>query len=360
MSTPATTTATTAVTSVPAELRNINSGLNYSVTSDNFERVIEKIPEDQAEILRWWYFHGKEQQLSLTRLATLAGVSSSALSLVFRGAYGAKLDQLCATLRKARETIKDQVGNPDFIMSALAKRLFVVFDRARALQTVAICWGAMGIGKTAICEEYRDRNNHGRTIYFRCGAGMAFGQFVHSLARALNVTTRHTNNHEIREKIFRILSAGQRLLIIDELHQIFLTTRGDSAIKIAEFLRECFDRSKCGLVLVGTEVLKQEVFNGAHKDALRQLVDRGTLQVALPAKPTRQDIAAFLSHYGLSEPGPQEDDARRILQDIIAHAGLRKLTLHLRDGAAAASKAGEPYAWQHFVRAYHSIASLSK
>jgi DNA transposition AAA+ family ATPase len=341
-------------------LTHVNTGLNYQVSSDNFEKVIANIPEDQAEVLRWWYFHGKEKQLSLGALGKLAGVSSSSLSLVFRGNYGAKLDQLCATLRKARETINDQVGNPDFIMSSLAKRLFVIFDRARALQTVAICWGAMGIGKTAIAEEYKDRNNHGRTIYLRCGAGMAFGQFVNHLARTLNVTTKNSVHHEIREKIFRILSAGQRLLIIDELHQIFLTTRTDTAVKIAEFLRECYDRSKCGLVLIGTEVLKQEVFNGPHKEALRQLVDRGTLQVALPAKPTKQDIAAFIGHYGLTEPGEGEEDARRILTDIITHAGLRKLTLHLRDGAAAAAKAGEEYRWQHFVRAFNAIAALAK
>lgn len=342
------------------ELRHVNTGLNYSVSSDNFEKVIEDIPDDQAEILRWWYYHGKEQGLSLNRLAALAGVSSSSLSLVFRGSYGAKLDQLCATLRKARETIKDHVGNPDFIMTSLAKRLFVIFDRARALQTVAICWGPMGIGKTAISEEYKDRNNHGRTIYLRCGAGMAFGQFINHLARALSVTTKNTAHHEIREKIHRILSAGQRLLIVDELHQIFLTTRTDTAVKIAEFLRECYDRSKCGLVLIGTEVLKQEVFNGPHKEALRQLVDRGTLQVSLPAKPSKQDVAAFIGHYGLAEPGEGEEEARAILTDIITHAGLRKLTLHLRDGAAAASKAGEPYAWHHFVRAFRAIAALAK
>jgi DNA transposition AAA+ family ATPase len=342
------------------ELRHVNTGLNYSVSSDGFEKVIEEIPEDQAEILRWWYYHGKEQGLSLNRLAALAGVSSSALSLVFRGAYGAKLDQLCATLRKARETIKDHVGNPDFIMTSLAKRLFVIFDRARSLQTVAICWGLMGIGKTAISEEYKDRNNHGRTIYLRCGAGMAFGQFINHLARALSVTTKNTAHHEIREKIHRILSAGQRLLIIDELHLIFLTTRSDVAVKIAEFLRECHDRSKCGLVLIGTEVLKQEVFNGPHKEALRQLVDRGTLQVSLPSRPTKQDVAAFLAHYGLTEPGEGEEEAHAILSDIIKHAGLRKLTLHLRDGAAAAAKAGETYTWHHFVRAFNAIAALAK
>lgn len=342
------------------ELRHVNTGLNYSVSSDNFEKVISGLSDDQADILRWWYFHGKEEGLSLTRLAALAGVSSSALSLVFRGAYGAKLDQICLTLRKARDTMKEKVGNPDFIMTSLAKRLFVIFDRARALQTVAICWGAMGIGKTAVAEEYRDRNNHGRTIYLRCGSGMAFGQFINHLARALNVTTKNTGHHEIREKIFRVLRAGQRLLVIDEMHQIFLTTRTDTAVKIAEFLRECYDVSKCGLVLIGTEVLKQEVFNGPHKEALRQLVDRGTLQVSLPAKPSKQDVAAFIGHYGLAEPGTDEDEARVILTDIITQAGLRKLTLHLRDGAAAAAKAGEPYAWSHFVRAFRAIAALAK
>jgi DNA transposition AAA+ family ATPase len=163
-----------------------------------------------------------------------------------------------------------------------------------------------------------------------------------------------------REKIYTVLAAGQRLLIIDELHQAFLTTRTDTAVKCCEFLREIADVAGCGLVLVGTELLKTEIFTGIHKEALRQLVDRGTVQAALPAKATKKDYTAFLDFYGLPFPTEADGEALPTLEDILKSSGLRKLTMHLRDGLAYATRKQEPYAWTHFVAAFEAIQSLSK
>lgn len=326
----------------------------------NFESIIAGIDERNAEVIRWWFFYCRDNNLSLQKLAQLAGVSSSALSLLFRGKYNAGLDQICSTLAKARETIQESVANPYFIMTSLARRMFMIFDRTRALQTVAICWGAMGIGKTVIGEEYRARNNHGRTIYVCCDSGMTLNSFVVMLAAALGLAVKSRTQMQLREGIRKLLSAGQRLVIVDEMHQLFLTTRSDSAIRIAEYLRLLQDNCKFGLVLLGTEVLRDEIFHGPHKDALRQLVDRGTIQVQLPTKPTKKDITSCFDHYGLPVPtADTEPEAAKILADIIAASGLRKLTLHLRDGAATAKKAGETYTWSHFVQAFRDIASLA-
>jgi len=154
---------------------------------------------------------------------------------------------------------------------------------------------------------------------------------------------------------------GQRLLIVDELHQAFLTMRGDTAVKCCEFLREIKDESQCGLVLIGTEVLEEHIFRGPHKQALEQLVDRGTIQIPLPPKATQPDIRRFLNAYGLDFPDADTAPAAaRILNDIIRSAGLRKLTLHLRDGKAYANKREETYTWEHFTAAFEAIQSLSK
>jgi DNA transposition AAA+ family ATPase len=165
---------------------------------------------------------------------------------------------------------------------------------------------------------------------------------------------------EQRAAIFRVLAAGQRLLIVDELHQAFLTTRTDTAVKCCEFLREISDTAGCGMALVGTELLEESFFRGPHKDALRQLVDRGTVQVSLPAKATQADYRKFLAAYGLEFPTQNDPEAATILGDIVKAAGLRKLTLHLRDGAAYAAKLQQPYAWPHFVAAFDAIQSLSR
>ena len=238
--------------------------------------------------------------------------------------------------------------------------MFALFDKTRALRNVSILWGDMGIGKTECISEYQRQNNHGRTLVVRFPAGASFAFFVAHVARACGVATRSQSQYQQREKIYQVLAAGQRLLIIDELHQAFLTTRTDTAVKCCEFLREIADVAGCGLVLVGTELLKKEIFTGTHKEALKQLVDRGTVQVPLPSKATKKDYLSFLQFYGLAFPTDADGEAQSIMEDIIKSTGLRKLTLHLRDGAAYAGKRGEDYAWHHFTSAFEAIQSLSK
>jgi DNA transposition AAA+ family ATPase len=332
-----------------------------AIAAHEFEAVLTATyDEAQQEILRFWFFAARERNWSLGKLSQTTGVSTTVLSRVFRGIYPTDGAAIIEKLRKARENFHESADNPDFIETSLSKRMFAVFDKTRALRTVSIMWGQMGIGKTECVNEYQRRNNHGRTQVVRFPAGATFAFFVSHLARSCGVAVRSQSSFEQRGKILQVLSAGQRLLIIDELHQAFLTTRTDCAVKCCEFLREIADTASCGLALVGTELLEHAFFKGQHKEALRQLVDRGTVQVGLPSKATQGDYRKFLSAYGLDLPTDSDPDAQSIFADIVKSSGLRKLTLHLRDGAAYSAKREEPYRWHHFVAAFEAIQSLNK
>lgn len=350
---------TTANTAIIPPAPSTNGG-SLAIAAHDFEDVLVKCYDEEAsECLRFWYFTGKEHGWNISRLSKVTGMSTTTLWRLFRGEYSADYKSAIAKLNKARENFHESSDNPDFIETSLAARLFTIFDKTRALKNVSILWGKMGIGKTECINEYVRRNNHGRTICVRFPAGASFALFLSHLSRGLGVASKQ-NAVEQRDKIVKILSTGQRLLIIDELHQAFLTTRTDTAVKCCEFLREIADRSSCGLVLVGTELLEENFFRGPHKDALRQLVDRGTVQVPLPSKATQKDYKKFLAAYGLDFPDANNADAAAILNDIIKSHGLRKLTLHLRDGASYAKKRDEHYGWGHFVAAFEAIQSLSK
>jgi len=344
-----------------SDLIHSTGNANYNTSPDVFEKVIHAIPEDQQEILRHWYFMGKDHSWSLTKLAKVSGVSSSTLSRIFSGNYGAELVSVCATLVQARETFVETIDNPEFIMTSLAKHIFRICDRTRSLKTVTLMWGAMGIGKTTVAEEYKRRNNHGRTLYYRCSPGLTFVQLVTELSRACGVSGSKQTHLRLREKLFTVLSAGNRLLIVDELHQLFLRRASSdiTAVMQCEFLRECYDRSNCGMVFFGTKALEKHMV--AQKESLAQLLDRGTMpRITLAPKPTKSDVKQFVANYGLPELTEREPQAAAIIADILASSGLRKLTMHLRDGAATAAKQGEKYVWHHFVTTFEDIQSLSK
>ena len=345
-------------TNEAAALTSVYHNANYNIAPDQFEKVIADLNQPQQETLRFWYFLGKDRGWSLTKLAKACGASSTTLSRVFRGDYGADLATLCATLAKARDNFAESVDNPAFIVTSLAKRFFRICDRTRALRTVTIIWGAMGIGKTTVAEEYKCRNNHGRTVYYRCQPGLTFVQFVLQLAAAAGINGKRQTHLVLREKLIAVLAAGNRLLIVEELHQIFLRRSHNdiTAVLQCEFLREIYDRANCGLVLMGTNAL--EKYMADQKDTLAQLMDRGTMQIHLPEKPTAEDVKAFISNYALPALDERQPEAAAIVADILKASGLRMLTLRLRDGAATAAKAGETYAWSHFIAAVKTISNL--
>lgn len=353
-------------TATPSKLREVRGArFHQKVSPDVFEDNISELPEEQRDVLSFWFYFATERGLSQKELARRTGVSDSALSLAFRNKYPADLSTLCKTLEAARDNLTSAIANPHFIMTALAKQLWEVFDDTRAMQSVTIAWGAMGIGKTEVAKEYKRRHNHGRTFYHRCSPAMTFGQFVTSLAQSMGIPSKRHSHLRLREKIIGMLAAGQRLLIIDELHELFLQkerSRGIAAVLICEFLREVYDKADCGLVLIGTRAMVTHLKEGDHSAALEQLIDRGEDPVELPGKPTEEDAHAFIRHYGLdpTELLTTEQEAAVIVRDIFAASGLRKLTRHLRAGAAAAAKKGEQYQWHHFVAAHKRHASILK
>ena len=348
-----------AIAEAPA-LVSAKHNTNYNVAPDQFEKVISPLPGEQQDILRFWYFLGKDRGWSLTKLGTSCGVSSTTLSRVFRGEYPADVGTLCETLVKAKATFTESVDNPDFIMTSLAKQMFQIFDRTRALRTISFMSGAMGTGKSTNGLEYKRLNNHGRTTYYRCEPGLTFVQFVIEVARSNGIVSKKQTHLRLREKLYTVHGAGNRLFIIDEFHQLFLRRAKNDTTPIlqCEFIRAMFDISGGGISIISTDALAEHLID--NKAALAQLLDRGTIRAVLPDKPSAEDARTFIRNFGLPLLSDREPEASTIVADILESSGLRKLTLHLRDGAATAAKLGERYTWSHFVTTFEGLQSLGK
>lgn len=337
------------------------SGRSYGITRENLDEAIALYTPQQQDVLLFWWDTGKDRGWGLAELYKQTGVSSTTLTRLFQGIYQGSVPEQITKLQKAREQFGESVDNPDFIMTSLAGQMFKAFDKTRALKNVTIMWGKMGIGKSTVELEYTRQNNHGQTYYVRCpGHGCTIFQFVQHVSKSMRISINAGTVSSMRDRIAAYLSKGNRLLIVDELHEIFRTCTPLTIIRICEWLREVQETAQCGLALTGTELLQKEFFHGVHKDILAQLVDRGTVQIALSSKPTKGDVVAFLRHYGLQFPGADQPVATQLVNDIIASNGLRKLTLHLRDGKAYSIRRQEPYTWDHFVAAFEAIQSLGK
>ena len=354
------TTAITTDTRPAVSNAMLHGGRSLGVSTQDFYDKLELYPEEHRETPSFWFETGRDRNWSLNDLFKQTGVSTTTLTRLFRGMYEGDVPAQISKLAIARTNFNEVVGNPDFILTSLARKMFEAFDKTRALRNVTIMWGPMGIGKTTIINEYKRQHGHGQTFVVRCpGHGCSIYQFITHVAKSMRVSMTRETIMTMRDKIGTMLGKGHRILILDELHEVFRTCNTQTIIRICEWLREVQEIAGCGLALTGTELLHKEFFHGVHKDVLAQLVDRGTVQIPLNAKPTKGDITAFLKHYGLPFPAEREPEAASLLNDIIRSHGLRKLTLHLRDGQAYANRRQETYTWDHFTAAFEAIARMS-
>ena len=339
-----------------AALLTIGADTCKRALTDLLER--SEIDQEGHDLL-WWYFNFcKDNRFSPAQAGKELGYADrTTTDRAFRGQYTASYASLIDKIRIYKKTADERAAYKPafFVETTCARRVFQVCDAARISNTVAFIFGDSQIGKTVALEEYTRRNNHGQTIYARLPASSGVQLMAKELARATHVNA-DSCFERVRERLINAIDHN-RLLIIDELHQVFTSYNAASQVKVLEFLREIHDRTRCGMVLCGTHVLRREMEEGRLALVLEQLRRRATLRLELPSKPGKADIAKFADAFGLSAPGPDE---LTIIKDMVYSSGLGMFLKFLQAGHRMAAKASEQMTWEHFMNAQALIARAMK
>lgn len=342
-----------------------HGGATLNVGGDKVRPVLDRmtaageITKEQADTIWWFFAHGKDNGLSLGEQARLLDYDApTTLYRVYNGTYGAKLDNLVARIARFRKLQEERgrVSDVPFIETSIARKVHQVCNAAWLSQSVAMIWGEPQTGKTLALEEFARRNNHGATKYIRLPASAGVQLVAKVIARACYVSTE-ASFEGLRERILKAVSANT-LMIIDEAHEAFLCYQKGSAIKVFEFLREIYDRTHCGMVLCGTNVLKDEFSVGRMQLMLRQLDRRGIIKVQLPDVLPMRDCERIAREW-LALPAP-EGEAREIVQDLVRKNGCNAYVHFLKAAARLAEGEKKKITWGHFVEAYSIIRNLSE
>jgi len=336
-----------------------NSTINLSANTVRpalDEMVAEgKCTEEQRDLLWWFFAYCKEQGWGLPKCGEEVGVSSTTVYRVWTNSYGASVDNYCdrlASYRRIREDRK-QIKDTGFVETSLSGRIFNACNAALISQTIVLLYGDSQIGKTRALEQYARDNNHGQTIYVRLPASAGVQMVARELARACYVSPK-SSFENLRDRILKAIGENN-LVIVDELHQVFMSYHKNSQIKVLEFLREIYDRTNCGMVLCGTHVLRSEIETGKLALLLEQLRRRCTHTIQLPSKTSKADLVKIAARFGLPEPGGDEQE---IIKDMIHKSGLGMYIKFLQASSRLASKREEPLDWSHFIHAYNIIRKL--
>jgi len=336
-----------------------NSTINLSANTVRpalDEMVAEgKCTEEQRDLIWWFFAWCKENGYTLAKSGSEVGVSSTTVYRIWTNSYGASVDNVCdkiATYRRISEG-RAQIMDTGFVETSLAARIFNACNAALISQTIVLLYGDSQIGKTRALTQYARENNHGQTIYIRLPASAGVQMVAKEIARACYVSPK-SSFEDLRERILRAIGANN-LVIVDELHQVFMSYHKNSQIKVLEFLREIYDRTNCGMVLCGTHVLRSEIETGRLALSLEQLRRRCTHTIQLPSKTSKADLVKIADRFGLPEPGSDEEE---IIKDMIHKSGLGMYIKFLQASSRLAAKREEPLDWSHFIHAYNIIRKL--
>lgn len=341
----------------PAEaFKGINIG------ADTVTESTAELPENQRDLVRWLYAVARDNKWESREVQERSGVAYNTLYKVWTGRYVNErgeqigLKQICERIAHFKRLYDERalIHRPDFVETSVSRAMWKVFDETRLMQIISLVYGESQIGKTFAAEEYYRRNNSGRTAYVRMPACAGSQMMVREIAEACHISPKQPYDH-LMKRIRRVLDHS-KLLIIDEAHLIWETYQRGSAVRCLGALREIHDRTKCGMVLVGTNVLSKEMNEGVHAQTLKQFRRRDVYELQLPDEPPREDLDRIAQAYGLREA---KGVAEELLLQLARVDGLGKICKLLAKAKQVASKSQEKFTWEHFIRVHDIIHRMS-
>lgn len=335
---------------------------NYSL--DQIRRDTAEYAENDRQLLADCFLFCVKEGIAFREFCQKINYDHTTVMRIYRGSYtnpttGEKYGipaNMAKGMRDFLETERKRLvlGTTEFVETPTSRRIFTACDLARESGTPVFLWGPSHIGKTFALTQYARTHNHGRSPYVRIRPARGLTGFLETLATALGVSP----NDKRDALLTRIKNAvrGNMLLILDELHELNLTSKSYTYFQALEVLREIYDETGCGMVLCGTEMFETSVMR-ERNGVLEQLYRRGVHKIKLPPYPTRADVAAIIKSSGLDFPERAmtiqvkrvTEQPYEILRMLAREDGLKSITERIR----YARKLGKGVvSWESFVAAH--------
>ena len=326
-----------------------------NIGGNTVTRSTEHLPEDQKKLLRWAFQHARDRRLSWTELEQKSGISTSTWYRIWHNRYinpqtkePIGLDSVCKKIERWKK-LSDQRAHMDetlFVKTSIWDRIEWLCGKALIRKKIGFIYGESHSGKTTCLKKFQELNNSGQTTYTELPPSAGVQLMTRTIARSLHVSTE-TCYERLVDDVIGALD-DSKLLIVDEVHRVFTTYQKASVMRCLDVLRYIHDRTKCGMVLCGTNVFRDQLHEGVFKQYLKQLERRGLYEIQLPDMPPRSDLDLIAKHYGLD---PADDDAEKTMLHLVHRHGIAVYFTRFDDAVEIAAKKGDDLTWDHFLRA---------
>lgn len=301
---------------------------------------------------RMWFINSYLRQPGMTKkkAAEELGLSHRTLNAIENGIKHGDVDSQLNTLAEQQKRLAGVVRvegvDLDHIPTAMARRIWAAADAAKSAHLCVTVCGKSQIGKTTAVEKYKLMYPE-TTIFFRMPTRPTITTLVRELTEAAGLP-KARNAWEGMTRLRAHLSP-RHLIVADEVHLALTRRQGVDALDV---LRELFDRCKCGLLLIVTDIGAREMTKGPFAERLAQLERRGEWEI-LPETPTNKDVRAVWEAYGLPEP---DAETQQQIGAMARSSCFGQYVHRLKLAASFAQQEGRTLTWPDFIRAATRMA----
>jgi len=321
-----------------AAASSAHSRINVPLNLDNWRALPDEIRSD----LLWFHQHALDNHLSWKDCAEALNYDQSTVFRVLKGTYEGNWDNIARSIRSYRklDAARGQIQRAEFVENRIAEIIFAALDYALANNSVTVITGESRQGKTVAAREWRDRNNHGRSVYVIAPAYGGTKALLRDIAAAVGVS-RNLPATQMQESIIRAFNKN-RLLIVDEAHRLLPGDRRTTPVNL-EVLRDIHDRTGCALAFLATARFETELRRGEYM--YEQLIGRIGMPVRLPKQLREDDILPIVNQY---IPRPSRAFLDQALAIANAPGRLGILVETFRAASRLARKKNQRLAEEHF------------
>lgn len=282
---------------------------------------------------------------NMSRASRELGMSHKVLNALLADHYAGNTEAQLAKLDEQRLRISAQARvegvDLEHIPTQLMGRVWNVCDASKTAHLCNFIAGKSQIGKSTAVEAYKARYPE-TTILLRMPVRPTVSSLLRELAGAAGLPRKRCTADAM--EALRGHLSPRHLIIADEVHLALTRRQGLDAL---EALRELYDRCRCGLVLIVTDIGAREIAHGPHAGQLAQFVKRGEWEL-LPEAPSAKDVAAIWEAYGLPQP---DAETQRTIGALARQSCFGQFVHRLKLAACMARQQGRELSWKDFISA---------
>lgn len=231
-------------------------------------QLITKPLKDKTEIVMHVRAMQESKNITSAQLAREIGVSTATISQIFNDSYRADpsaiIEKMASWLELRNQKNMRPIA-PGFVMTTTARQIMDDMTYAQISQSIAVIYGASGVGKSESLREYT-RNNPNVWMITASPSRSTLTECLYELAMELGMDQAPRHKGPLARAVRKRLIGTSGLIVIDEADHLDYPT--------LEELRILHEEVGIGLVMAGNNKIYTQLTGGRRNEDFARLFSR--------------------------------------------------------------------------------------